>query len=120
MRKWLALGGAAIQVGLYVSPHPWDDDVRREAKRLGVESHLTLSSTDDLEADALRRYGAPGRLALASVGAGADLLILGRTAAATEQAARSLEAAARERRLPRAELEASAARVLALRRATAR
>ena len=79
-----------------------------------------VSITDDLEANALRRYGAPGRLALASVGAGADLLILGRTAAATEQAARSLEAAARERRLPRAELEASAARVLALRRATAR
>lgn len=52
--RLLALGGAAIQGGLYVSPHPWDDDVRREAKRLGVESHLTLSSTDDLEVGGVR------------------------------------------------------------------
>ncbi len=47
--RLLAAGGAAIQGGLYVSPHPWEDDVRREAARLGVEAHLTLSSTDDLE-----------------------------------------------------------------------
>ena len=52
--RLLALGGAAIQGGLYVSPHPWDDDVRREAKRLGVEAHLTLSSTDDLEVGGVR------------------------------------------------------------------
>ena len=79
-----------------------------------------VSITDDLEANALHRYGAAGALAVASARAGADLLILGRSAAAAERAARSLEAAARDGRLPRAGLEASAARVLALRRATAR
>lgn len=52
--RLLDLGGAAIQGGLYVSPHPWDDDVRREALRLGVSAHLTLSSTDDLEVAGVR------------------------------------------------------------------
>ena len=88
-------------------------ELRRVAGFRGV------SITDDLEANALRRYGAPGALALASARAGADLLILGRSAAATEQAAIGLLAAAREGRLPRAGLVASAERVLALRRATA-
>jgi len=78
-----------------------------------------VSITDDLEANALRRYGGAGALAVASARAGADLLILGRSAEATEQAARSLAAAARDGRLPRAGLEASAARVIALRRAAA-
>jgi beta-N-acetylhexosaminidase len=76
-----------------------------------------VSITDDLEANALRRYGGPGALAVASARAGADLLILGRSAAATTQAARALEAAARDGRLPRARLRESAARVIALRRA---
>ncbi len=89
-------------------------ELRRRAGFTGV------SITDDLEANALRRYGAAGAVAVASARAGADLLILGRSAAATERAARSLKAAARDGRLPRAGLEASAARVLALRRATAR
>lgn len=52
--RLLALGGAAIQGGLYVSPHPWDDHVRREAAQLEVEEHLTLSSTDDLEVGGTR------------------------------------------------------------------
>ena len=47
--RLVRLGGAAIQGGLYVSPHPWDDDVRREAARLGLADHLTLASTDALE-----------------------------------------------------------------------
>ncbi len=59
-------------------------------------------------------------MAVASARAGTDLLLLGRSLAATARAARSLEAAARDGRLPRAGLEASAARVLALRRATTR
>src|SRR5680860_1291683 len=45
----LLLGGAAVQGGLYVSPHPWEDDVRAAGKRLGLEGNLTLASTDDLE-----------------------------------------------------------------------
>jgi phenylacetic acid degradation operon negative regulatory protein len=52
--RLLALGGAAIQGGLYVSPHPWEDDVRAEAKRLGLDEHLTLASTDELEVGGVR------------------------------------------------------------------
>ena len=52
--RLLDLGGAPIQGGLYVSPHPWDDDVRREASQLGVAPHLTLSSTDDLDVGGVR------------------------------------------------------------------
>ena len=52
--RLLALGGAAIQGGLYVSPHPWEDDVRAEAERLGLDEHLTLASTDDLEVGGVR------------------------------------------------------------------
>ena len=44
-----ALGGAAIQGGLYVSPHPWHKDVRDEASRLGITDALTFAVTDDLE-----------------------------------------------------------------------
>lgn len=42
------LGGAAIQGGLYVSPHPWHGDVTDEARRLGVTDFVVYSSTDDL------------------------------------------------------------------------
>ncbi len=45
----LELGGAAIQNGLYVSPHKWDLDVRAEAERLDVADHVTFATTDDLE-----------------------------------------------------------------------
>lgn len=44
----LALGGASIQPGVYVSPHRWDDDIRAEAARLKLTDHVTLASTDDL------------------------------------------------------------------------
>lgn len=50
----LAMGGASIQGGLYVSPHPWEDDVRREAKRLGMAEHLVVASTSSLEVGGLR------------------------------------------------------------------
>lgn len=43
------LGGAPIQGGVYVSPHPWEDDVRTFAAQLGVLDKLTLGSTDELE-----------------------------------------------------------------------
>lgn len=45
--RLLELGGAAVQGGLYVSPHAWHKDVRAAADRLGVD--VTLASTDDLE-----------------------------------------------------------------------
>lgn len=50
----IGIGGAAIQGGLYVSPHPWEDDVRREAKRLGMVEHLTTASTAELDVAGVR------------------------------------------------------------------
>ena len=45
----LRLGGAAIQGGLYASPHPWHADVRAEAKRLGIDGLVTVATTDELD-----------------------------------------------------------------------
>jgi phenylacetic acid degradation operon negative regulatory protein len=47
--RLVALGGAAVQGGLYVSPHPWHKDVRAEAERAGVDDLISLASADDLE-----------------------------------------------------------------------
>ena len=52
--RLLALGGSAIQGGLYVSPHPWHKDVTAEAERLGMVEALTLAVTDELEIGGLR------------------------------------------------------------------
>ena len=35
--RLLGHGGAALQGGMYVSPHPWEDVVRHEATRLDVD-----------------------------------------------------------------------------------
>jgi phenylacetic acid degradation operon negative regulatory protein len=45
----LELGGAAVQGGLYVSPHSWDKEVRDRAQRLEIADLITLAITDDLE-----------------------------------------------------------------------
>lgn len=50
----LELGGAAIQNGLYVSPHRWEKDALAEAQRLEVDQHVTFGSTDDLEIGGVR------------------------------------------------------------------
>ena len=42
------LGGAPIQGGLYVSPHPWGRLVVQAADRLGVATHVTQATTDEL------------------------------------------------------------------------
>jgi phenylacetic acid degradation operon negative regulatory protein len=47
--RLLSLGGAAIQGGLYVSPHPWLKEVRAEASRLEVTDLVTTATSDDLE-----------------------------------------------------------------------
>ena len=47
--RLLALGGSAVQGGLYVSPHPWHKDVQAEADRLGLGDQVTLATTDDLD-----------------------------------------------------------------------
>ena len=44
----VTLGGAAIQGGLYASPHPWHDEVLADARRLGIGDLITCASTDDL------------------------------------------------------------------------
>ncbi|MFD4535882.1 PaaX family transcriptional regulator C-terminal domain-containing protein [Kitasatospora sp. NPDC058397] len=44
----LRLGGAPVQNGLYVSPHPWEEDVLAEAAALDVRGHLTLLTSRDL------------------------------------------------------------------------
>ena len=62
--RLVALGGAALQGGVYVSPHPWDDAVRHEAKRLDLADHLSLATTDDLEIGGVRD---PRQLALTLV-----------------------------------------------------
>jgi phenylacetic acid degradation operon negative regulatory protein len=47
--RLLALGGAAVQGGLYVSPHAWHKDARAEADRLGVRELVTFASTDEFD-----------------------------------------------------------------------
>ncbi len=49
----LDLGGAGVQNGLYVSPHPWEKVAKAEAERLGVHEHTTFATTDDLEVGGL-------------------------------------------------------------------
>lgn len=53
-QRLLALGGSAVQGGLYVSPHPWDKEVKVAAERLGVAESLTLIVSDDLEIGGVR------------------------------------------------------------------
>jgi phenylacetic acid degradation operon negative regulatory protein len=45
----LALGGAAIQSGLYVSANPWEDDVRAAAEQQEVADLVITAITDDLD-----------------------------------------------------------------------
>ena len=52
--RLLDTGGAAINNGLYVSPHPWDEEVAEIARRLDVYDRLTLASTDDLDIGGVR------------------------------------------------------------------
>ena len=47
--RLLQLGAAAIQNGLYVSPHRWDTEVREAIERLDIGDYVTLAVTDDLE-----------------------------------------------------------------------
>jgi len=44
----ISLGGAAMQPGIYVSPHRWEQEVLDDAGRLGLAGHVTVFSTDDL------------------------------------------------------------------------
>jgi phenylacetic acid degradation operon negative regulatory protein len=44
-----ALGGAAVQGALYVSPHQWHKDVMARAERLDIADAVTMATTDDLD-----------------------------------------------------------------------
>lgn len=88
-------------------------EVRTRFKFTGV------TITDDLQAAALKPFGGPGQLALRGARAGDDLLLFGRTYAASVQAASALQAALKSGRLSMAEARAAAARVLALRKTVA-
>lgn len=52
--RLLDIGGAVVNNGLYVSPHPWEDEIRTIAADLDVVEHLTLAGTDDLEVGGVR------------------------------------------------------------------
>lgn len=80
--------------------------------RFGFEG---VSVTDDLEADALLRRGSPAQLAVRAAKAGVDLTLLGRRAQSGVDAHAALTREIRTGRIPRAQAEAAARRVLALR-----
>ncbi|MGI8756487.1 MAG: PaaX family transcriptional regulator C-terminal domain-containing protein [Acidimicrobiales bacterium] len=48
-------GGAAVNNGLYVSPRPWEDQVREVAEGLDVADHLTLAACDGLSVGGISR-----------------------------------------------------------------
>ena len=56
----IELGGAAIQGGLYASPHQWHKDVGAFAERLGIGGAVTFMTTDDLDVGGV---GDPRKLA---------------------------------------------------------
>jgi beta-N-acetylhexosaminidase len=89
---------------------------REVRNRLGFDG---VTITDDLEAVALRRFGGPGRLAVRSAGAGADLVLFARNYRSSVEAATALRAALRSGRLKMTDARAAAARVLELRKAVA-
>jgi beta-N-acetylhexosaminidase len=80
--------------------------------RLGFRG---VSISDTVESPALARFGGPARIAVRTVAAGTDLLLFARTYRAGARAAKGLERAAAAGVIPRAQLEAAARRVLALR-----
>lgn len=46
--RLITLGGAAVQGGLYVSPHPWLKDVQAEAEALEIADLVSTATTDEL------------------------------------------------------------------------
>jgi beta-N-acetylhexosaminidase len=82
--------------------------------RLGFKG---VTITDDLQTPAVARFGSPAQLAFFAVRAGVDLPLFAQSYAAADAAARGLERAVRSGALPRSQLAAGAARVLAWRAA---
>jgi beta-N-acetylhexosaminidase len=76
-----------------------------------------VTISDDLEAPAFAPYGGASGAALRATRAGVDVLLFARTYQGADRAARALAAGLRSGRVDRGALEASLARVLALRAA---
>lgn len=70
--------------------------------------------TDDLGAQPIRRRWSPGDAAVKALQAGADLLLISGPAADQAAAMDAVIAAVRDGRIPEAQIDASVARVLAL------
>ncbi|MCS3778862.1 PaaX family transcriptional regulator C-terminal domain-containing protein [Tsukamurella ocularis] len=58
----LALGGAPVQGGLYVSSHAWEETLRETAREAGSEAYLTILSCTDLDVGGARGAAAAQRL----------------------------------------------------------
>ena len=58
----LALGGAAVQGGLYASPHAWEQALRAAVLDLGCAAHITTLTCDDLDIGGDRGAAAAQRL----------------------------------------------------------
>jgi len=104
-----AIYPALSRVPAVLSPRIVQGELRRGVGFDGV----TIS--DDLETPALAPYGGAAGTAIRATRAGVDLLLFARTYDGADRAARALADAIRRRAVPRATLEASLARVLALR-----
>ncbi|MQY06874.1 PaaX family transcriptional regulator C-terminal domain-containing protein [Actinomadura macrotermitis] len=50
----VALGGAALQGGLYVTANPWEELLEAEVARLGAEPYVTLLTSTDLRVGGTR------------------------------------------------------------------
>lgn len=59
-RALLRLGGAPLEGGWYLSPHPWEAEVRSVGARLGLAASLTLAEATRLQ---LGEHDAPAALA---------------------------------------------------------
>src|SRR5437667_1984276 len=118
----LAAGVAAVMTSHPVYPKLDPSGVPATFSRRLVEDWLRgelnfggVIVSDDLEMGAVRETCPIGEAAVRTAAAGHDLLLVCHTAPAQRAAAAALVEAYRSRRLPRAGLEAAAARVRALR-----
>ncbi len=92
--------------------------VRGELRdRMGMRSVVTI--TDDLQTPAVAGFGSPSQLAFFAIDAGVDVPLFAKDYTTAARAAAGLRRAVTSGALPREELDAGVARVLALRRSLA-
>jgi beta-N-acetylhexosaminidase len=110
----LVMLSSAIYPALSRAPAVLSPRVVQRELREGV-GFKGVTISDDLEAPAFASRGGAGGAALAATRAGVDLLLFARTYDGADRAARALADGLRAGRVDRGALEASLARVLALR-----